>query len=301
MFNDRIICTYLYSISKYGYPPDANDTIKYIDEMISMGFKSIELEGIRNEHLTTVYNLKDEINQKIVDNNLSLPFFCAVLPSLSSFDKKEQQTQLDLLEKGCEAAKLFGAKGILDNAPLPPYEFSADIPVTRHYDEDVLSSVSLPKSMSWNYIWDHIVETFRTVCDIAAKYGLTYQLHPAVGVMSSTTDGFLHFFDAVKRDNLRFNLDTANQFVMKENLNLAIQRLAEFVDYIHISDNGGLKVEHLSIGDGVINWDNFFETLDRVNYKGYFGLDIGGAESGVNNLENAYIQSAKFVENKINQ
>ena len=29
-------------------------------------------------------------------------------------------------------------------------------------------------------------------------------------------DGFLHFFNEVKRDNLRFNLDTANQFVCKE-------------------------------------------------------------------------------------
>ena len=152
--------------------------------------------------------------------------------------------------------------------------------------------------MNWKYIWDHIVETFRNVCDIAAKHNLTYQLHPAVGVLSSTTDGFLHFFDAVKRDNLRFNLDTANQYVMKENINLAVTRLADFVDYIHISDNGGLKVEHLAIGDGVINWDKFFETLDVINYKGYFGLDIGGSESNVADLNNAYIEAAKFIEDK---
>lgn len=299
MFNERIVCTYLYSITKYGYPPKADDTIKYMNEMTSLGFKSIELEGIREQHLSVVYNMKNEISEKLKNENINLPFFCAVLPSLTSFDSSEQNKQFELLEKGCEAAKLFGSKGLLDNAPLPPYEFPDDIPITRHYDEDILSSVSLPKNMDWKYIWDHIVETFQNVCDIAAKYDLTYQLHPAVGVLSSTTDGFLHLFDAVKRDNLRFNLDTANQFVMKENLNLALRRLAEHIDYIHISDNGGLKVEHLAIGDGIISWDSFFETLDIINYKGYLGLDIGGSESDVNDLDEAYINAAKFIEKKI--
>lgn len=298
MFTEKIVCTYLYAITKYGYPPKAENTLQYMNEMISLGFESIELEGIREDHLQKVYNMRNEISEKLKRENISLPFFCAVLPSLTSFNSEVQKQQLDLLEIGCEAARLFGSKGILDNAPLPPYEFPDDIPVTRHYDEEVLSSVSLPKKMNWKYIWDHIVETFRNVCDIAAKHNLTYQLHPAVGVLSSTTDGFLHFFDAVKRDNLRFNLDTANQYVMKENLNLAVTRLADYVDYIHISDNGGLKVEHLAIGDGVINWDKFFETLDVINYKGYFGLDIGGSESNVADLNNAYIEAAKFIENK---
>ncbi len=29
-------------------------------------------------------------------------------------------------------------EGVLDNAPLPPYQFPAGIPVVRHYDEEVL-------------------------------------------------------------------------------------------------------------------------------------------------------------------
>jgi hypothetical protein len=42
MISDKIICTYLYAITKYGYPPPSRDTMKYISEMKGLGFRSIE-------------------------------------------------------------------------------------------------------------------------------------------------------------------------------------------------------------------------------------------------------------------
>ena len=298
MFNRRIVCTYLYIISKHGYPPKAENTLKYLKEMKELGFQSVELEGIREEHLTTVYEMKDDIAEQLKSMELTLPYYCTVLPGLSTLDNKEKEKQLALFEKGCETANLFGAKGVLDNAPMPPYQFPDDIPVVRHYGEKELASAFLPKDLSWSRYWDNLIETFRTVCDIAAKYNLTYLVHPAHGLLSSTTDSFLYFFDAVKRDNLRFNFDTANQYFLKDNLALGLRRLKNHIDYIHISDNGGTKVEHLSLGDGIINWDVFFETLELIDFKGVIGLDIGGDESGVHDLDKAYLDTAEYLTYK---
>ncbi len=291
----KIVCAYLFSITKYGYPPKAAETFAQIDEMVNLGFTSIELEGIREQHLNQMYALRDDLSQKLVSENLSIPYFCAVLPALSAMDDEVTKTQLALFEKACALASSLGALGILDNAPLPPFQFPEDIPIVRHYDEDVLNAAYLPKHMSWKQFWDRIVATYRTACEIAKERHLTYVMHPAVGVLSSTTDGFLYFYDAVKMDNLRFNLDTANQFVMKENLSLALRRLKDHVDYIHISDNGGSKVEHLPIGQGKIRWDVFFETLDVIDFSGHIGIDIGGAESAVEHLDDAYLEAAAFV------
>ncbi|MFT7035426.1 MAG: sugar phosphate isomerase/epimerase [Cyclobacteriaceae bacterium] len=293
--SDRIVCAFLYSISKYGYPPKASEMLIFIDEMVDLGFSSIELEGIREDHLLEVYEMRKVIAKKIRDENLSVPYFCGVLPALASLDEKIRNEQLGLFEKACEIAASFGSLGILDNAPLPPFQFPEDIPIVRHYDEDVLNAAYLPKDLSWTNYWDQLVDTYRTACTIAKGFNLNYVMHPAVGVLSSTTDGFLHFHDSVKMDNLRFNLDTANQFVMKENLSLAMRRLKDHVDYIHVSDNGGLKVEHLAMGEGEIRWDVFFETLDVIDFKGHIGIDIGGSESEVQDLDSAYIEAAAFV------
>jgi sugar phosphate isomerase/epimerase len=298
-FDKSLVCCYLYPITKYGYPPEAENTLAYIEEMSDLGFTSIELEGIREQHLLKVYNMRHEIKNKLSDNKLNVPYFCAVLPGLSSANASEREKNLVLFEKGCEVAQLIGAKGILDNAPLPPYQFPKDIPVVRHYEEKVLQSAQFPQHLNWDLYWDQLTDTIRTACQIAASKGLTYQMHPCLGVLSATTDAYLYFADAVKADNLRFNLDTANQFVVKDNLSLSLLRLKDRIDYIHISDNRGLKVEHLPIGEGEIHWDSFFETIEKINYKGHFGLDIGGDESNVSNLDLAYITSANFIEDKI--
>ena len=40
-------------------------------------------------------------------------------------------------------------------------------------------------------------------------------------------------------------------------------------------------MEHLAIGQGKIRWDVFFETLETIDFRGHIGIDIGGAESDV--------------------
>jgi len=298
-FHPSITCCYLYIITKYGYPPPAENTLRYILEMNELGFKSIELEGIRKEHLLQVFEQRFKIKQTLIETDLQVPYFCAVLPGLSSSDKEERKQNLELFKTGCEIANLIGSKGILDNAPLPPYQFPSDIPVVRHYSEEVLTSARLPKSLKWDQYWKDMVQSYQQACDIAGEYGLSYQMHPCLGVMSASTDAFLYFAQAVNRSNLRFNMDTANQFFAKDNLMLSLIRLAGYIDYIHISDNRGHKVEHLPLEEGNIKWASFFDTLESINFNGHLGVDVGGAETGIEDIDNAYRMSAAWLQERM--
>jgi sugar phosphate isomerase/epimerase len=297
--NEKIVCAYLYSITKYGYPPPVDNYLKQIEEMAELGFHSIELEGIRESNLMEIFELKKDVKNKLNELNLKVPYFCVVLPGLSSIDDGKRNKQIELFEKGCEIAQTIGAKSVLDNGPLPPFTFDGDIPITRHYNSYSLANAYFPKNLNWKEYWDQLIITIRILCDISGKYGLTYNIHPAEGVLASTTDGFLYMHDQVKKDNLFFTFDTANQFAVHENLSLSLHRLKDHIEYIHVSDNSGSRIEHLEVGKGNINWEIFFETLDVIDYKGDFGLDIGGDESGVINLDRAYTNSAKFIQKKI--
>ena len=301
MYSKSIVCAFLYTISKYGYPPPAEKTATYLLEMKELGFFSVELEGIRETHLLQMHEQRFDIKKQADELGLSIPIYCTVLPGLASVDAGEREKNIRLFEKGCDTAAVLGARGVLDNAPLPPYQFPADIPIVRHYDEDVLLSARFPLTLDWQKYWDDLVQTYRTLCDIAADKNLTYHLHPCLGVLAATTDAFLYFYDAVGRENLRFNLDTANQFVMKDNLALSLRRLAGYIDYIHLSDNRGVRVEHLPAGDGAIHWQSFFETLEAVNYNGLIGLDIGGEESGVEDIDAAYRRTATWLEERLSR
>ncbi len=297
--SSRIVCCYLYPITKYGYPPLAADTLRYIDEMADLGFASIELEGIRQKHLSEVYRLRWQIQEKLETRGLTVPYFCVVLPNLSSPNPQKSKESLEWFERGCELARILGAKGVIDNGPLLPFQFPADIPVTRHYHEESLQSATIPSHLDWKQFWNHLITTYRQACDIAANYDLTYQMHPAAGVLANSTDGFLLFAQSVDRPNLRFNFDTANLFAIKENLSMALIRLTGYIDYIHLSDNRGQRIEHLAIGKGSIHWENFWKTIESIGFEGDYGIDIGGAESTVENLDEAYRSAAGWLASRI--
>jgi sugar phosphate isomerase/epimerase len=298
-FDPRIVACYLYPITRYGYPPPAEGTERYVEELAGLGFRSIELEGIHAPHLRAMHARRGDVRRTLDRLEVAVPYYCVVLPGLASADPAERAAGLELFELGCATARDLGATGVLDNGPLPPYAFPGDLPVVRHYDEDVLARAGLPKSLDWKAYWGDLVATYRAACDVAARYGLTYLIHPAIGVLCANTDGFLLFQAAVDRPNLRFNLDTANQFVARDHLPLALVRLADHVDYVHVSDNLGVKPEHLPLGAGAIDWDVFFATLAQIGYRGAFGVDIGGSESDVADLDRAYVEAATFLEARL--
>jgi sugar phosphate isomerase/epimerase len=299
-FSNKITCAYLYPITKYGYPPDISKTIEHIDEMASMGFTSIELEAIGEENIDYMYQHYPLISEKLAAYNCTIPVLCVVLPQLSSVDTSRESKSLELFEKGCVIAKGLGAKAVLDNGPLLPMEYPADAPIQRHYTKENLSQVGLPAGFVWDEYWNELTNTFHKACAIAAKYNLSYHLHPCEGSLITGTESFINFSEAVKANNLLFNLDTANQFYFKDNLPLCLLRLSGKINYIHISDNRSHRVEHLVPGDGNIYWDNFFSALREINFKGNFAIDVGGAESNIADIKEAYIRSANWLTEKLN-
>ena len=48
---------------------------------------------------------------------------------------------------------------------------------------------------------------------------------------------------------------------------------------IHIADNDQASCDHLPLGKGSIDWENFFVDLKRHRYSGYIGLDLSGGNT----------------------
>ena len=298
-FDERIVACYLYPITRYGYPPPAEHTVQYVEEMHALGFRSVELEGIHEPHLRAVDAIRDDVRRALDRLEVSVPVFCVVLPGLASPEHQARERALSLFALGCRTARAIGASSVLDNGPLPPYAFPGDLPVVRHYDDAVIARAGIPAALDWPAYWRRLVETFHRACEIAAEHDLTYLLHPALGVLCATTDGFLHFREAVDHPALRFALDTANQFVQRDPLALALVRLAPYLGYVHVSDNRGTHPEHLPPGQGAIDWDVFFDTLHAIGYQGRLGVDVGGGESDIGNLDRAYVDTARFVTHRL--
>lgn len=300
-YTDQITCAYLYPITRYGYPPDIKNSALHIAEMAAMGFRSIELEGIGEENIDYLLQHHSSIADAVSKAGCVVPVLCVVLPQLSSADPAKRAHALDYFEKGCKAAAHLGAAAVLDNGPLLPVKHPAGAAIQRHYGHGQAALPDLPAGISWEKYWNGLTKTYQDACAIASTFNLGYHMHPCEGSLITTTDSFLHFSQAVDRPNLLFNLDTANQFYFKDNLALSLLRLPGKISYIHISDNGGDRVEHKVPGDGAIEWDHFFQTLHDTGFNGKFAIDIGGAETGITDIKTAYLRCADWLEEKIKQ
>lgn len=300
-YTDQITCAYLYPITRYGYPPDIKNSAVHIAEMAAMGFRSIELEGIGEENIDYLHQHHSFISDELSKAGCVVPVLCVVLPQLSNPDAPKRSRALEYFEKGCRVASQLGATTVLDNGPLLPVKHPAGTAIQRHYGHGQSALPDLPGHLSWEKYWEGLVTTYQDACAIASTFNLGYHMHPCEGSLITTTDSFLYFSQAVNRSNLLFNLDTANQFYFKDNLALSLLRLSEKISYIHISDNSGDRVEHKVPGDGVIQWDLFFQTLRDIGFKGKFAIDIGGAETAIDDIKTAYLRCADWLEQKIKQ
>jgi sugar phosphate isomerase/epimerase len=61
---------------------------------------------------------------------------------------------------------------------------------------------------------------------------------------------------------------------------------------IHVADNHPSNSQHVSIGDGSIDWREFLLTLHQSGFTGYWGLDLGLTGA----LVDGYHTSVKAVE-----
>ena len=101
----EIVACYLYVITKYGYPPDAARSADHLREYSNLGFRSVELEGIRKEHLEEMDALGRELRKEAEQLDLKIPVFCVVLPGLSAPDPEERERNLELFGRGCDLGR----------------------------------------------------------------------------------------------------------------------------------------------------------------------------------------------------
>ena len=85
---------------------------------------------------------------------------------------------------------------------------------------------------------------------------------------------------AVGRPNLRINFDTANILYYNRALNSAdeLERVVDYVASVHLKDSdGGFNSHDFPVlGQGVVEWQRIFRTLDAAGFDGPLTIELEG-------------------------
>lgn len=119
-----------------------------------------------------------------------------------------------------------------------------------------------------------MVENIAYAAGKLAAEGLTLVLEPIntfdiPGFLLKTTQDALNIVNDVKADNLKIQYDVYHMQKMEGNLVPTIESYLDHIGHIQIADNPGRHQP----GTGEINYPFVLNSLDRLGYQGYVGME----------------------------
>jgi sugar phosphate isomerase/epimerase len=294
----RVSITYLYTIFRYGYPPRIEDDFHALADIEKMGFHYLEMEGLGGQHTQQVMARKQDLRKALDDHGIHVHNFCAVDPDLVSLDESRRQAAYERFRQTAELGVYLGTETLHLASYAPPVEYPRGAPyqLDSPYSFGDTFKVRIPEGFRWPLVWAALVESCRFCADVAARYERMVIMEPRVGETICSVDSLLRLIEDVDRPNFVANFDCGHFSAQRENVPLALMKLEGRYANIHISDNDPRDTRHLAVGDGSIDWDEFFRILKLQGYNGYLGLDLGGTANLTDDLQRSLEQIQKSTQ-----
>lgn len=290
----KIGITYLYTICRFGYPPSFEGDLEALKLIHDMGFHYLEMEGLGTEHAQRVWDHRKEFKENLDRYNIHVHNFCVVDPELTSLDDKCRHAAYDRFKRTMQIGVELGAETIHLASYAPPVQYVGKRPyqLDGEYELKDTFSLRVPDGFKWQKVWDTVVESSRFAAEEAAKYGKIVLMEPRTGEVICSVDSMIRLIQDVAMPNFKANFDVGHFAAQRENAVLALYKLEDMFANIHIADNDPKSADHILLGQGTVDWEEFFLTLKKMNYQGYLGLDLSASDTLAEDL----IRSAKFIQ-----
>jgi sugar phosphate isomerase/epimerase len=292
----KISMSYIYVIFRYGYPHKLKDLLKALPEIRALGFRYLEMEGLGRDLLTSLYENRNTLTTALRDAGLHVHNFCVVDPDLVSLNPAKRDRAIDLFKVGAEIGDLLQAETLHLASYAPPVQYLEAKPYqlgqNGGYKFADHHRIRVPNRFDWNEVWSAVVESCQTCADIAARHRKIVLMEPRIGEVICSVDSLLRLIEHVDRNNFKANFDTGHFCAQRENVVLALTKLRGQFANVHISDNDPRNTNHIPIGEGIIDWLEFFRVLRSMNYKGYLGIDLGMSKT----LTQDYRRSVEHIQ-----
>lgn len=87
-------------------------------------------------------------------------------------------------------------------------------------------------------------------------------------------NGLLNLIEAIDKHNIGLTLDLGHLLAGAGNIEECIKTAENKLRVVHAHDNNGAKDDHLPPGNGIMEWDKVFETLEETSFEGPFVWEI---------------------------
>ncbi len=123
--------------------------------------------------------------------------------------------------------------------------------------------------------WKLNLRSARTLLRVANKLGVDISIENTpepLHFLVKRMEDFALFYSELGTDDLGMTLDIAHANTTQQIFGF-IEKFADKIVHVHISDNEGKYDSHRGIGRGKINWEAVAQALKKINFKGLVVLE----------------------------
>lgn len=116
--------------------------------------------------------------------------------------------------------------------------------------------------------WKQNIASIKMLYETAEKFGLNIameNLPEKYGFIMRNPKDFQRFYNETRLNEIGMVLDVGHANLENQTINF-LKQLRDRIVNIHLSDNMGENDQHLGIGYGKIDWKQFAETLEEIDY-----------------------------------
>jgi sugar phosphate isomerase/epimerase len=141
-------------------------------------------------------------------------------------------------------------------------------------------AAKIGQDISEGQAWTLVTDAFSDVVETAEKNSVTVTLEAAFGMLVHdyyTLQEFLRYFDSKQ---LAVTMDPSHLALYGNDPAWAVKRLGNKIKHVHMKDvigKPGRLGESFSfplLGDGIIDWKNFFKALREIEYDGFLSVEF---------------------------
>jgi sugar phosphate isomerase/epimerase len=197
-------------------------------------------------HEKDVQHLSKMLQENQLETTLHGPFMDL---SPGGVDKRIKEVTFDRLLKTIELSHFFKPKMIVFHPGYERWKFDGDVK-----------------------LWlESSLQTWGPLVKEAEERGLTLAIE---NVFEESPDSIKNLLDEIHSPHFRFCFDTGHHHVFsKTALPLWIDALREFLSEVHLHDNHKEMDEHLPVGEGGFDFNQFFSLLSRYKLSPLYTIE----------------------------
>ena len=206
-------------------------------------FSAEDLDACRQEEAK---HLSEILHQNRLQNTVHGPFMDL---SPGGVDRRIKEVTLDRFSKTIEMAVLFKPKVIVFHPGYEKWKFDGNV----------------------NLWLESSLQTWKPLVQEAKERGLIIAIE---NVFEENPDSLISLLKEIDSPHFRLCFDTGHHHIFsKTPLSLWIETLKDYLVEVHLHDNHTEMDEHLPMGEGTFNFNEFFNLLSRYKLNPILTLE----------------------------